>query len=51
MTFKERLDSDIETLEKVLELLRNNDCDAKSIAVVEGFINTAKKFREVENEQ
>jgi hypothetical protein len=51
MTFKERLDSDIETLEKVLELLHLNNCDAKSIAVVSGFLDTAKKFREVEDEQ
>lgn len=50
MTFKERLDADIETLEQVLRMLENAKCDEKSIAIVSGFLDTAKKFRENEDE-
>jgi hypothetical protein len=51
MTFKERLDAHIEVLEEVLKMMISNKCDDKSIAVVSGFLDTAKKFREVEDEQ
>ena len=34
----EKLESDLECLKRVLQRLKENDCDAKAIAVVEGMI-------------
>lgn len=46
MEFKAKVESDIEMLEKILEMLKNADCDAKSIAIVSGWLETAKQAKE-----
>ena len=38
----DKLKSDLECLERVLERLKENNCDAKSIAVLEGMIEGTK---------
>ena len=50
MTFKEKVESDIDTLEQVLKMLKRANCDAKSIAIVSGWLETAKKVKEIEDE-
>ena len=50
MTFKERLEAHIEVLEEVLKMMIDNKCEDKSIAIVRGYLDTAKKFRENEDE-
>ena len=50
MTFKDKLDSHIEILEEVLNTLKKSKCDEKSIEIVKGYLQAAKKFREMEDE-
>lgn len=42
MTYIEKLESDLECLQRVLDRLKDNNCDAKSIAVLEGMIEGTK---------
>lgn len=42
MTYIEKLESDLECLQRVLDRLIDNNCDAKSIAVLEGMIEGTK---------
>jgi hypothetical protein len=42
MTQIEKLESDLECLQRVLDRLKDNNCDAKSIAVLEGMIEGTK---------
>lgn len=42
MTYIEKLESDLECLQRVLDRLKDNNCDAKSIAVLEGMIDGTK---------
>lgn len=38
MTFQEKVQSDLECLKRVLERLKDNNCDTKSIAIIKGMI-------------
>ena len=49
MEFKAKVESDIEMLEKILEMLKDADCDVKSIAIVSSWLETAKQVKELEN--
>lgn len=40
--FIEKVKSDLECLNRVLSILKENDCDDKSIAVLEGMIEGTK---------
>lgn len=42
MDFIEKVKSDLECLNRVLSILKENDCDDKSIAVLEGMIEGTK---------
>jgi hypothetical protein len=42
MTQIEKLESDLECLQRVLDRLKDNNCDAKSISVLEGMIEGTK---------
>lgn len=42
MNFIEKVKSDLECLNRVLSRLKENDCDDKSIAVLEGMIEGNK---------
>jgi hypothetical protein len=42
MTYKKKLESDLECLQRVIDRLKENNCDAKSIAVLEGMIEGTK---------
>lgn len=42
MNFIEKVKSDLECLNRVLSRLKENDCDDKSIAVLEGMIEGTK---------
>ena len=44
MTYIEKLESDLECLQRVLDRLKDNNCDAKAIAVVEGTIDGIKNI-------
>ena len=39
MTFKERVQSELEAYKRVLEKLKEYDCDDKAIAIVSGMID------------
>ena len=38
ITFKEKVQSDLEVYKRVLEKLKEDDCDDKAIAIVSGMI-------------
>ena len=42
MKYIEKIKSDLECLERVLKRLKENNCDVKSIAVLEGMIEGTK---------
>lgn len=46
MTFKEKLQSDIEVYKRVLERLKEYNCDEKAIAVVSGMIDGCESVLE-----
>lgn len=46
MTFKEKVQSDLEVYKRVLEKLKSYDCDEKSIAIVSGMIDGCENVLE-----
>lgn len=49
MNFKDKITSDCECIQHVLDKLRENGCDDRSIAVVEGMLDGAKLVRDTVN--
>lgn len=50
MTFKDKLKSDLEVLNRVLKELQTNNAGQTSIAVVSGMIKAAEFFMEYEHD-
>ena len=46
MTFKEKVQSDLEAYQRVLKMLQDNDCGEKAIAGVTGMIEGTKNILE-----
>ncbi len=49
MNFSEKITSDCDCMQHVLDKLRENGCDGRSIAVVEGMLDGAKMVRDTVN--
>ena len=49
MNFNEKITSDCDCMQHVLDRLRENGCDDRSIAVVEGMLDGAKLVRDTVN--
>lgn len=46
MTFKEKVQSDLEAYQRVLKMLQENDCEEKAIAGVTGMIEGCQNILE-----